>query len=281
MKKATDKGWFWKQRQKMIEIVALWTGRVNTRDLTDFFGVTRQQASLDINDYVQTCPNNLYYSRTERFYLAASSFNPHYTRGVIDEYLAYVHECDNLGFTSLPIESLPKHPHYVNPRNLQTLLASIRAGRGVMANYRSMQHPDGSLRVIHPHSIVYSGFRWHVRAFCELRQNFLDFNLTRFADARLLEDKTPEAYGQGHDEKWNKIVTVRIGPNPNLSEQERVLLDKEFNMSRGVLAINSRACLVQYVLQAYQVDLVMVPGQERKQRLVLLNKDVLSEYLLE
>lgn len=34
-------------------------------------------------------------------------------------------------------------------------------------------------RVIFPHALIHAGTRWHVRAWCTLRQGYRDFNLSR------------------------------------------------------------------------------------------------------
>ena len=41
------------QRYRLIEIIALWEGKLNATHLTGYFGIGRQQASKDINDYLK------------------------------------------------------------------------------------------------------------------------------------------------------------------------------------------------------------------------------------
>jgi len=44
-------------RYQLIEIIALWEGRIITNHLSGAFGIGRQQASKDINAYITNCPN--------------------------------------------------------------------------------------------------------------------------------------------------------------------------------------------------------------------------------
>ena len=51
-------------RYRMIEVIALWEGRLTTRHLCSTFGIGRQQASKDINTYLQDiAPENLIYDK--------------------------------------------------------------------------------------------------------------------------------------------------------------------------------------------------------------------------
>lgn len=56
-------------RYRLIEIIALWEGRLTTNHLTRAFGIGRQQASKDINQYLgEYAPDNLVYDRSLKGY---------------------------------------------------------------------------------------------------------------------------------------------------------------------------------------------------------------------
>jgi predicted DNA-binding transcriptional regulator YafY len=75
-------------RYRYIEILALWEGRLTTRHLCETFGIGRQQASKDINEYLRTVgPNNLEYDKYLKGYKPSSTFTPAVTQGIADEYL--------------------------------------------------------------------------------------------------------------------------------------------------------------------------------------------------
>ena len=59
----------WEQllRYRFIEIIVLWEGRLTTRHLCEVFGIGRQQASKDINNYKRTIgPGNLEYDSQQK-----------------------------------------------------------------------------------------------------------------------------------------------------------------------------------------------------------------------
>ncbi len=51
-------------RYRLIETVAWWEGRLTTGHLMQSFGISRQQASKDINSYIaEYAPKNLEYDK--------------------------------------------------------------------------------------------------------------------------------------------------------------------------------------------------------------------------
>ena len=79
----------WEQllRYRFIEIVAMWEGRLTTRHLCDVFGIGRQQASKDINNYKRSIgPGNLEYDPIAKGYRPSADFTPKVSRGEAEEY---------------------------------------------------------------------------------------------------------------------------------------------------------------------------------------------------
>jgi len=69
--------WDLLSRYRLIEIVALWEGRLTTNHLMNSFGIGRQQASKDINAYLADIgPGNLEYDRHLKGYRLASDGLP-------------------------------------------------------------------------------------------------------------------------------------------------------------------------------------------------------------
>ena len=55
----------------------------------------------------------------------------------------------------------------------------------------SFTTPDAETRLIAPHTLIYTGMRWHVRAYCEKNRDYRDFVLSRFRDMpELMDDET-------------------------------------------------------------------------------------------
>lgn len=277
--KSSTPTWAQKIRLQAIETLAYWTGRVNTRDLTERFAITRLSAQRDITRYLNLAPGNLSYDRTEKAYLATSIIKPLLTQGEIEEFLALdaqtgnIHSLDKITRISPPA-------FHLDPTVIRPVLNAIRTQQGVSLRYRSLTQPKGTTRTLYPHHLVNSTFRWHLRAYCAQRQDFRDFNLSRIAATLKLTGPRPPEADPIQDECWRKEVTLHLTPNPFLSAEEQALLAHEFAMRRGKLTITSRAALVPYTLHAYQVD-PSVPDADNPQRnrLVLFNKEDLQAYL--
>ena len=64
-------------RYRLIETVAWWEGRLTTNHLMQSFGISRQQASKDINSYInEHAPQNLEYDKHLKGYVPSKQFAP-------------------------------------------------------------------------------------------------------------------------------------------------------------------------------------------------------------
>ncbi|GAA0856281.1 WYL domain-containing protein [Aliiglaciecola litoralis] len=200
------------QRYRLIEIVALWEGKLNAGHLIDYFGIGRQQASKDITEYRQHIgPGNLVYNSSLKGYEPTAQFHPKVTLGEADEYLQLIHRNSDLvnTFEDMTLgfdytHKVPLPTYSIRPEVLRQIVKACRQQTRLEVDYRSVNAPDEDGRIIVPHSIVHSGMRWHVRAFCEKNNDYRDFVLTRFYGA-------PEPIGTStqsieQDEAWNTLV---------------------------------------------------------------------------
>jgi len=261
--------WYQHARLRAIETISFWQGKINTRDIMEIFGVSRVIAQGDIHRYMEQAAGNLIYQRSEKAYFVTNFFKNMITSGGIDEWVA---------LDPTLSEYVEKPQFSIKPEITRPLIQAINKGTGITIKYRSMEHPDGSERVLFPYILVYTGFRWHVRAWCTVRNEFRDFNLSRISQVIPSDRLAPSESLSSNDVFWNKKVEILLKANPEMSEAERSLIESEFNMLNKKLKITSRAALIMYTLQAYQVD----PNHKDemyKQRLVLANYDEVAKYL--
>lgn len=259
--------------------MAYWTGRVNTRDLTERFGISRLIAQRDITRYLSLAPGNLAYNRSEKAYLATSIIKLRITNGEVGEYLSLDAQTGNIHALDFITQIAP--PAFnLDPAIIRPVLHAIRTSQGVVLRYRSLTQPKGNTRTLYPHHLVNSVFRWHIRAYCKDREDFRDFNLARIANTLNLTGSRPASADPENDRHWHEIAHLQLAPNPNLSTEEQVLLAQEFGMRQDQLSVPSRGALVPYTLHAYQVD-PSIPDSDnpKRDRLVLINKADLAQYL--
>lgn len=264
--------WYQIARLKTIETVAHWYGQVNSSDIKNIFGISRIAALGDIQRYIELAPGNIEYNSTKKTFVASSNFNKILTSDSFDEYLNLdpsLHEhCEHV-----------EKPLFNIPASIaRQIMQAIKENKTISINYRSMSHPNGRKRSILPHTMVYSGFRWHVRAWCNLKGSFRDFNLSRIKNITLANNSESTQITINDDTLWNETTKVILIANPKLSPEERQLIESDFGMKNHQLILSIRAALLVYTLQIYQVD-VKDEGNIYKQRLILDNKEELLSYL--
>lgn len=279
--------WDLLQRYRLIEIIALWEGRLTSNHLCDTFGIGRQQASKDINDYLKSIgAGNLVYDAKTKGHRPSPGFQPKVTSGVADEYLHLLSRTRELGetFEQLPLQvantDVVRVPlRNVKPEIIRALVTAARDGRRVEVDYVSLQNPDREGRIIAPHTLVYACGRWHVRAFCEKNQDFRDFVLSRFRGTPVMEG--PANRGSGDDAQWSRKITLKVIPDQRLSREQRKVVEQDYGMTRGVLRIETRAALAQYVLQTLHIDPHVINAKPEAQQIVVKNLDEVKPWLFE
>lgn len=273
-------------RYRLIEIIALWEGRLTTNHLCTAFGIGRQQASADINTYLRTIgAGNLEYDRVLKGYIPSASFKPVVTSGVADEYLHALAHNNELShtFESLQLETpntevlrLPIRD--VQPDVVRPLVQAARAGKRLEVEYASLENPRPEPRVIAPHTLVFTGLRWHVRAWCERNGDYRDFVLSRFRGVPDIINDTSK-HGADGDRLWNERVTVRIKPDSRLTADQRRVIAQDYGMVRQVLRLETRAALVKYLLDLLRLDPKVLDPDPKAQQVVIDNLDDLKPWL--
>ncbi|WP_046028489.1 helix-turn-helix transcriptional regulator [Vibrio vulnificus] len=272
-------------RYRMIEIIALWEGRLNTNHLIQSFGIGRQQASKDINTYlVDVAPGNLIYDKRLKGYKPSDSFVPKLTSGHADEYLHILSRSEDMAVTFADLNMGFENTTMVRPvtRNispeiLRPLVQAIREKKRVDICYTSLKDGECSGRIISPHTLVCTPLRWHVRAYCEHAGGFRDFVLSRIHGIPDINEQA--TYDKHADELWITKVNVDIVPDPRLNEKQKKVIEKDYAMSDGVLSIATNASLIRYVLDAYSIDIYTQKSNPQGQQIVLGNLSELTNYL--
>lgn len=277
----TNKGWpvRWDLllRYRLIEIIALWEGRLTTNHLCKTFGIGRQQASKDINTYMaEIGPGNLVYDKFLKGYKPTEEFQTQVTTGTADEYLHLLTRNNDLAetFDTLDLqvantEVLKVPVRNIDPEIIRAIVTAARQQCRLDVEYVSVHNPDHDGRVIVPHTLVYSGARWHVRAWCEKNQDYRDFVLSRFRGRPELMDASP--HGADDDSNWNTKVTIKIKPDPRLSPPQRAVIARDYGMKNAVLKIETRGPLVHYALKQLQIDDKVLQGKPSAQQIVISN----------
>lgn len=280
----------WERRNQfhLLEVIAHWEGRVTTEHLNRTFGLSSRTTSGRIfREYRDRTPGNLVHNPQRRGYVPSTGFQPRFSQGVLDEYLALLgqHNTLNPSFAGLkdvptPTESVSAIHRAVPPEVVRQLVQATQGRSRVELLYRSLSNPTGEERIIAPHTLVYAGHRWHARAWCERSKDFRDFVLTRIASGvELLGDALQQADPE-LDQNWQQQITLCLTPNPRLSCEQQELIALDYGMDdRRELRIPVRRALAHYLLQSLNIIWESNDTPPREQPLTICNRDEVEPYL--
>lgn len=278
--------WGQDRRLEFIDSRLFWNGRVNRSSLTEFFGISIQQASLDLTEYQKRAEHNTVYDRNEKAYVATPNFKPILVDPTSGRYLAELYALStktipaDISFLGdPPATAIVKHPtRLVSPELLRAVLHAIHMKMALDITYQSMSSPDPSRRVISPRALAYDGYRWHVRAYCHKRERYCDFIFARILG---YADPLPSHSVPHTDHEWERVLTVVIGPNPNLSPGPRKVIELDYEMIDGQRPIETRQCLAYYLLRRLGLHRSTDHLSGNEQQVVLLNREELAPFIPE
>ena len=279
-RRSIKKGMNWnvERRYEFIEFRLYWQGNINRSDLMEAFGISIQQASKDLTNYIEGRKSNLTYDKRLRTYLRGKNFKPRYFQPDAAEYFAQLQAVEH-GLVAEEQSWISFFPGYaatpipargVDHEILRDVLASIREQKALLVTYQSMSRPEPSERWIEPHALAFDGFRWHARAFCQNDQVFKDFLLSRIVE---VGEQGPVTADPSADEAWHTEVVLEIGPHPDLSENQRRAIQMDYGMEEGRAQIAVRRALLFYALKRLGLDTDPAARRPQDQQIVLLNRD--------
>ncbi len=272
-------------RYRMIEVIALWEGRLTTNHLIKSFGIGRQQASKDINTYLaDVAPGNLVYDKQLKGYKPSDNFAPQLTSGNADEYLHILARNEDMtvtfdeldmGFENVAmVRPITRN---ISPQVLRPLVQAIREKKRVDISYTSLKDGVEVERIISPHTLVCTPLRWHVRAYCEYAEGYRDFVLSRIRGIPDINDK--RVMGKDRDELWNTQLTIQLTPDTRLTEQQASVIAHDYGMTNNLLELCTNAALIRYVLDTYNIELNVLDSSPQGQQIIVKNLNELKQHL--
>ncbi|MGR5419677.1 helix-turn-helix transcriptional regulator [Vibrio sp. PNB22_4_1] len=273
-------------RYRMIEVIALWEGRLTTNHLIKSFGIGRQQASKDINTYLtDIAPGNLVYDKQLKGYKPSDSFSPQVTKGHADEYLHILSRSKDMTITFKELDMgfdnttmIRPVTRNIAPQILRPIVQAIRENKRVDISYTSLKDGAEVERIISPHTLVCTPLRWHVRAYCEHSKGYRDFVLSRIRGIPCLEAKN--VMGKANDDLWNTPLAIELIPDPRLTETQAAVVAHDYGMENGTLTIPTNAALVRYVLDTYNIDINVLDSNPKGQQIIVGNFEKIKQYLI-
>jgi len=261
--------WTKDKRLEFIDFRLQWDGQLNRSDLTDFFGISVPQASIDISEYSKLSAANLNYDKSLKTYLKGEDFVPLFDTSSPESYLSELiaqsstgtaPDSSYLGWTPAN-DFVPILTRKVPSKILLRVLSAIRRSCVIDVSYLSKNQEHPTDRLLSPHAIVNDGIRWHIRAYCYKRAEFRDFVVARFMDVKLLDDQGQESL---EDAEWNNIIKLELHPDPSLPASHQKVIELEYSMENGLAEVSCREALVFYIQRRLGIeftDKTVIEGQ--------------------
>lgn len=272
---ASSVKWSQERRLQFIDFRLQWEGRINRRDVTEFFKISVPQASADIARYTELAPQNLQYDTSSRTYMATAGFSPLFEATGPRQYLSQLLALERQILTSdqvslafrPPMASVPLPSRAIESKTLALMLRAI-ADRGMLEiRYQSIAREEEQTRFISPHAFGYDGVRWHVRAYCHLRAGFRDFVFGRILSAGQPKASTIDP---ASDVEWHTEVDLVLVPDESLGPQQRQGVEIDYGMKNGKVTIACRRAMLFYTLRTLNFELNGSPRKGERQ-LVIAN----------
>lgn len=234
-------------RQRFLDGLLFWEGRVNRRDLIDTFRVSQPQAALDLKAYLAALPpGQVTYDTRQRRYEAAATFEPLFGPPALESWLERSRQA------GLAAEVLPTLDRPLDVGLMARLYRAIRDRKTVHVAYQTMRRATAEDRSITPTAFVSDGQRWHVRAYCHLREAYRDFVLSRIALTPNQVSETATA-DLPLDSDWCSWVTLRLAPAAHLEENQKRAVCWDYGID-GELSVTVRQALEFYAMRRWGLD---------------------------
>jgi hypothetical protein len=281
-----DVKWATRQRLQYIEIMAYYTGVITRSDVAKAFGMSDAAATKDLKLYSDLAPDNLIYKHNVFGFVPSDGFREVFADLEPANVLPLI--AANLAATGGPyedepiygvaVDSLPIPNRFPDKAVLAQILRAIKARSKLQAVYYSLTDRDNrDPRILEPHSLVNTGLRWHVRAYNEDTYDFRDFVLSRFVEAKKLDQ--PADSSAHYDDDWTEVITLQLTPHPKLDTQKRMSLMIDYRGDNELIELTVRRALIGYVLQRLTVDTTQDHSlNPNAYQLALVNRDEIEPF---
>lgn len=239
------------QRERIIFLdrCLTWRGIANRRDLVDRFGISMAQAALDFRIYLglahQSPPS---YDPIKKGYLAEAGHVPLAPSSLTEAFDILLDVGDEVSSSSLPRPERRADPH-----TIARLYQAMRSKKALQVRYTSMLSDRGDDQWLAPVRFTSDGESVHLRAFSfEHREyrNYLPIRIepdSSFAE-RILSEKLPD------DTDWNTLAIIWLRPKKTLSEQQAVVVRREYGFDGALLRLETRKALEFFVDRRWGLD---------------------------
>lgn len=230
------------QRLQHLKTILLWEGELSNKRIRELFGLKNVQASRLIAEFKEAFPEAYLEEKSRRGVLTSRLETK---KGLgLEDYLNLVANLPN-GLEG--IEDARVSLDIVDPAIFALMRQASINQLAVEIVYASMSTTHPTSRIVIPHHLVRAGRRWHARAWCVNHNEYRDFTLGRIHQAAL--NLGALTLGLPQDIAWETIVDIHLKAHRDLTADQEHVIRQEYFPGAAGRRIETRACLVPYVLQ--------------------------------
>ena len=281
MDKPTDSSkprWGQARRLAFIDLRLQYDGRINRKDIQEFFQISTPQATADLELYGKVTSGNLRYDGREKAYVAEEGFKPQFGRSAATRYLDELYRPEEklvgadesfVGYRP-PTGVVATPSRAIDSTVVAVLVRAMRDTTALTIRYDSMSSDTPAERVISPHAMGFDGLRWHVRAWCHTRRLFRDFAIGRLdlqGPAAVDHPVNPE-----DDAGWTTFVDIVLKPHRKLTPSQREAVMRDYGMEDGVRKVPCRKAMLFYTLRHLNLESDVEEADPARQQVVLGNR---------
>ena len=276
--------WDVRQRLILLETTVLMVGWIRVQAIMDTFGISRAQASKDFQMYQIARPNNLRYNKSAKYYEVGEGFTPLLLTGKTSELLSVFNTPHTPNPPVLSLSAYQPNAAAISPLDREIDLTIFRLiscaaynQQKIKVRYQSLSQVEPQERILSPHTLVFSGYRWHFRAYSDYHRQYRDFVLARIKGLPELLNEPNKS--DINDTDWHTEVSIIIGVHPGLPENHKQVIAEDYGMIDQQIAVIIKGALVNYFLKLMHLE----PGREhpdpKVQQIVVVNKDVVKSWV--
>lgn len=276
--------WDVRQRLILLETTLLMVGWIRIQAIMDTFGISRAQASKDFQLYQIAKPNNLRYNKSAKYYEVGDGFTPLLLTGKTSELLSVFHAPHTPNPPVLSLSAYQPNAAAISPLDREIDLSVFRLiscaaynHQKIKVRYQSLTQAEPQERVLSPHTLVFSGYRWHIRAYSDHHREFRDFVLARIKGLPQLLNESSEPCT--NDADWHTEVSILIGVHPDLPENHKQVIAEDYGMIDHEVKVNIKGALVNYFLKLMHLELSREHPDPKVQQIIVVNKDVVKPWM--
>ena len=284
-----------RKRLEFVESELFWHGMLTKGRIAKEFDVDPRTVQTDLATYRDYVRGDADLDEEANRWVAKPGFRPRLMVPDAEDFLhrlarerglsAPATQQPDFAPDDMPVYAPPELPRRrIDPECLRWIVRAVRRnvpgrksrGEGVelLVVYRSPNRPNEEKFWIGPHALEHDSFRWAVRAFRSDHDRFGDVVLDRVLD--VIDERVCGQPFADEDEEWNRIVEIRLAPNPELPQEARRHIEAQYGMRGGALTVPVRQAFIVYFLKRYQIEEKSSRKAPYQEPLVVENRDEIT-----